>query len=73
MLILFFRCDADPSTLAKYVVALAKKDIPENDLRDLCTRELEVFMQDSRCPLFYPVSGCMNSWYEFWDSESALE
>ncbi|XP_071951192.1 RNA-binding protein 26-like [Antedon mediterranea] len=38
-------CDADPEPLSKYVVALAKKDKPEEHLRKLCTDQLEVFLQ----------------------------
>lgn len=39
------RCDADPGALAKYVVALVKKDKSENDLKNLCKEQLEVFLQ----------------------------
>ena len=42
-----FRCDADPQALAKYVVALVKKDKTEEELRRLCYEQLEVFLQDS--------------------------
>ncbi|XP_069754230.1 RNA-binding protein 27 isoform X4 [Narcine bancroftii] len=38
-------CDADPSALAKYVVALVKKDKPENELKALCVDQLDVFLQ----------------------------
>ncbi|XP_064183705.1 RNA-binding protein 27-like isoform X2 [Anguilla rostrata] len=38
-------CDADPSALANYVVALVKKDKPEKDLRALCADQLDVFLQ----------------------------
>uniref|UniRef100_A0AAQ4RF86 RNA binding motif protein 27 n=1 Tax=Gasterosteus aculeatus aculeatus TaxID=481459 RepID=A0AAQ4RF86_GASAC len=38
-------CDADPSALANYVVALVKKDKPEKDLKALCADQLEVFLQ----------------------------
>lgn len=38
-------CDADPNALAKYVVALVKKDKSEEDLRKLCVDQLEVFLQ----------------------------
>ena len=48
MLFVCYSCDADPLTLAKYVVALVKKDKTEAELRDLCSRELDVFLQDSR-------------------------
>ena len=42
------RCDADPAALAKYIVALIKKDKPESSLRDTCTDQLDVFLQDSK-------------------------
>ncbi|KAG9334834.1 hypothetical protein JZ751_006403 [Albula glossodonta] len=38
-------CDADPSALANYVVALVKKDKPEKDLKALCADQLDVFLQ----------------------------
>lgn len=38
-------CDADPSALAKYVVALVKKDKSEKELRALCIDQLDVFLQ----------------------------
>ena len=37
-------CDADPAALAKYVVALLRKDKPKSDLKDLCVDQLEVFL-----------------------------
>lgn len=40
-----YSCDADPSALANYVVALVKKDKPEKDLKALCADQLEVFLQ----------------------------
>ncbi|MGH0140263.1 UNVERIFIED_CONTAM: hypothetical protein FKN15_051412 [Acipenser sinensis] len=39
------RCDADPSALAKYVVALVKKDKTEKELKALCLDQLDVFLQ----------------------------
>lgn len=42
---LIFRCDADPTALANYVVALVKKDKPEKELRALCADQLDVFLQ----------------------------
>ncbi|RXM93015.1 RNA-binding protein 27 [Acipenser ruthenus] len=38
-------CDADPSALANYVVALVKKDKPPKDLKALCADQLDVFLQ----------------------------
>uniref|UniRef100_A0A8C5C8X4 RNA binding motif protein 26 n=1 Tax=Gadus morhua TaxID=8049 RepID=A0A8C5C8X4_GADMO len=37
-------CDADPSALAKYVVALVKKDKTEKELKALCIDQLDVFL-----------------------------
>lgn len=46
-------CDADPSALAKYVVALVKKDKSEKELKALCIDQLDVFLQKGkRCLLF---------------------
>ncbi|XP_032812207.1 RNA-binding protein 26 isoform X5 [Petromyzon marinus] len=38
-------CDADPSALAKYVIALVKKDKPDKELKALCVDQLDVFLQ----------------------------
>ncbi|XP_013384517.1 RNA-binding protein 26 [Lingula anatina] len=38
-------CDADPEALAKYIVALVKKDKTLEELRELCNDQLEVFLQ----------------------------
>ncbi|GAB1601738.1 RNA-binding protein 26-like isoform X1 [Argonauta hians] len=38
-------CDADPAALAKYVVALVKKDKPQNELNDNLIDQLDVFLQ----------------------------
>ncbi|EAW80591.1 chromosome 13 open reading frame 10, isoform CRA_a [Homo sapiens] len=38
-------CDADPSALAKYVLALVKKDKSEKELKALCIDQLDVFLQ----------------------------
>lgn len=39
------RCDADPAALAKYVLALAKKEKPESELRGAMCDQLDVFLQ----------------------------
>ena len=44
---IFFRCDAEPIALAKYVCALLKKNKPEQDLKDICVDQLDVFLQQS--------------------------
>lgn len=38
-------CDADPSALAKYVLALVKKDKNDRELKALCIDQLDVFLQ----------------------------
>ncbi|XP_035289550.1 RNA-binding protein 27-like [Anguilla anguilla] len=38
-------CEADPSALSSYVIALVKKDKPEEDLKALCKDQLDVFLQ----------------------------
>ena len=43
----YFRCDADPQALAKYVLALVKKEKEEQDLKDVCAEQLDVFLQES--------------------------
>lgn len=39
-------CDADPAALAKYVLALIKKDKPEKELRQSMQSQMEVFLQN---------------------------
>lgn len=43
-----YSCDADPSALAKYVVALVKKDKSEKELKVLCIDQLDVFLQKGK-------------------------
>uniref|UniRef100_A0A1I7YKW2 C3H1-type domain-containing protein n=1 Tax=Steinernema glaseri TaxID=37863 RepID=A0A1I7YKW2_9BILA len=43
-------CDADPTALAKYVVALVRKDKPEEQLKPFCVEQLEVFLQSKSGP-----------------------
>ena len=52
MVMIIFSCDADPTALAKYVIALVKKDKPETDLKALCEDQLDVFLGQGRCILF---------------------
>lgn len=40
----FFRCDADPAALARYVLALLKKDKPLSDLQQCMNEQLDVFL-----------------------------
>jgi hypothetical protein len=44
MFFFFDSCDADPAALAKYVVALLRKEKPKAALRELCVDQLEVFL-----------------------------
>jgi len=44
-------CDADPAALAKYVVALLRKDKPKSALKELCIDQLEVFLAKGTCKL----------------------
>ncbi|XP_054712685.1 RNA-binding protein 26-like isoform X2 [Uloborus diversus] len=37
-------CDADPAALAKYILALVKKEKPETESRAFCLDQLEVFL-----------------------------
>lgn len=54
-----FRCDADPAALAKYVVALVKKDKAVEELKHVCKDQLEVFLSEGvylscpQIPIFY--------------------
>ncbi|XP_065289350.1 RNA-binding protein 26 isoform X2 [Dermacentor albipictus] len=43
-------CDADPAALAKYVMALVKKDKSEKELKDICLDQLDVFLQKETKP-----------------------
>ncbi|KAM3925803.1 RNA-binding protein 27 [Leptodactylus fuscus] len=38
-------CDADPSALANYVIALVRKDKSEKELKAICADQLDVFLQ----------------------------
>lgn len=54
------RVDGEPSALAKYVVALIKKDKPTSELRTSCQEQLEVFLNDGKFQiqfiyLFFPL------------------
>lgn len=53
LLLSLHRCDADPSALANYVVALVKKDKPEKELKAFCADQLDVFLQKGTvlCPV----------------------
>lgn len=53
--VLLFSCDADPAALAKYVVALLRKDKPKSDLKELCVDQLEVFLAKGKHQLCITV------------------
>ncbi|XP_040200517.1 RNA-binding protein 27 isoform X3 [Rana temporaria] len=38
-------CDADPTALANYVIALVKKDKSDEELKAICADQLDVFLQ----------------------------
>lgn len=42
-------CEADPGALAKYVIALVKKDKSADVLRESMISQLEVFLQNGNC------------------------
>ena len=42
--------EADPIVLAKYVIALIKKDKPEKALRQICCKQLEYFLENETIP-----------------------
>jgi len=52
-----FRSDADPDVLAKYVMALVKKDKPVNELVATCQAQLDIFLQKSKC-ISFPCRVC---------------
>uniref|UniRef100_A0A674MU62 RNA binding motif protein 27 n=1 Tax=Takifugu rubripes TaxID=31033 RepID=A0A674MU62_TAKRU len=54
-------CDADPSALANYVVALVKKDKPEKELKALCADQLEVFLQKETMAFVDKLFECLST------------
>lgn len=56
MMCLLFSCDADPAALAKYVVALVKKDRPAEELKHVCKDQLEVFLSEGTIKLLLSSS-----------------
>merc|ERR1711953_928521 len=59
-------CDADPAALAKYVIALAKKDEPQPELQALCEDQLDVFLGDD-------TKGFVKELFETLSSKSYLQ
>jgi len=63
--LVLFRSDADPDVLAKYVMALVKKDKPVNELISTCQAQLDIFLQKSKHISFcYHV--CVMTDVHFW-------
>ncbi|KAF3705639.1 RNA-binding protein 27 RNA-binding motif protein 27 [Channa argus] len=54
-------CDADPSALANYVVALVKKDKPEKELKALCADQLDVFLQKETIEFVDKLFECLTT------------
>ncbi|TRY58110.1 hypothetical protein DNTS_025528, partial [Danionella cerebrum] len=54
-------CDADPSALANYVVALVKKDKAEKELRALCADQLDVFLQKETTAFVNKLFECLTT------------
>ncbi|XP_017348838.1 RNA-binding protein 27 isoform X1 [Ictalurus punctatus] len=54
-------CDADPSALANYVVALVKKDKSEKELRALCADQLDVFLQKETTDFVEKLFECLTT------------
>ncbi|XP_061595453.1 RNA-binding protein 27 isoform X1 [Cololabis saira] len=54
-------CDADPSALANYVVALVKKDKTEKELKALCADQLDVFLQKETVGFVDKLFECLTS------------
>uniref|UniRef100_H3DLI3 RNA binding motif protein 27 n=1 Tax=Tetraodon nigroviridis TaxID=99883 RepID=H3DLI3_TETNG len=54
-------CNADPSTLANYVVALVKKDKPEKELKALCADQLDVFLQKETMGFVDKLFDCLTT------------
>jgi RNA-binding protein 26 len=48
---LLFRCDADPSALADYILALLKHNAPESELRKELAAQLDEFLEKGASPV----------------------
>lgn len=56
-----FRCDADSSALARYVLALLKKDKPEKELKRVMIEQLDVFLAEETKPFVERLFEAINS------------
>lgn len=57
----YYRCDADSSALARYVLALLKKDKPEKELKKLMIEQLDVFLGEETRPFVERLFSAINS------------
>lgn len=55
------RCDADSSALARYVLALLKKDKPEKELKRVMIEQLDVFLAEETKPFVERLFEAINS------------
>src|SRR6266850_2741640 len=60
LVFLLFRCDADPSALADYILALLKHNGPEPELRKELASQLDEFLEKG-APLVIPFSHFLNT------------
>lgn len=58
---MFNRCDADPTALAKYVLALLKKDKPQSELEGCMAEQLDVFLGKETKPFLEKLFVVMKS------------
>lgn len=61
MLIIYYRCDADSSALARYVLALLKKDKPEKELKRIMIEQLDVFLGEETTPFVEHLFEAINT------------
>lgn len=61
MVILEPLCDADSSALARYVLALLKKDKPEKELKRLMIEQLDVFLAEETKPFVERLFEAINN------------
>jgi RNA-binding protein 26 len=44
-MVFMYRCDAEPSALTEYILALLKHNVPENEMRKELSSQLEEFLE----------------------------
>lgn len=57
----YYRCDADSSALARYVLALLKKDKPGKELKRIMIEQLDVFLGEETTPFVEHLFEAINS------------